>query len=266
MRIEVLERNENELRLLIKGVSVAFMNALRRTAIAEVPVMAIEDVVVLVNSSPLFDEVIAHRLSLVPLTTPREGYVMPKDCECGGSGCPKCQARLYLDVKADGPLVVYAENMLSDDPGVRPVYGNTPIVVLEMGQALTLEAYAQLGLGKDHAKWQPVSACSYKYCPEITVEKGLCDGCGGCVDACVRGVLKSEGSSVSVEDQLKCTLCGDCAESCPKGAIKVNKINDAFVFYVDSTGTMPPEEVLIRASDVLLNKVRQFEDALVRLG
>lgn len=261
MEIQLLEKRDNELRFIIKGVSTAFVNTLRRTAIAEVPAMAIEDVVILANSSVLFDEIIAHRLGLIPLTTPKEGYVMPKDCECRGSGCSKCQVRLYLDIKAEYPMVVYSENLLSDDPNVRPVYGNIPIVKLEEGQSLVLEAYAQLGLGKDHAKWQPVSACAYKYHPIIDVRTDLCDGCGKCVEACAKSVLELDGK-VKVIDALKCTLCGDCVEVCPRGAIEVDKVDNSFVFYLETTGTMSPEDVLIKAADVLIDKAKCFVKAL----
>lgn len=257
----MLEKKDNELRFIIRGVSVAFVNSLRRVAIAEVPTMAIEDVVILANSSVLFDETIAHRLGLIPLTTPKDGYVMPKDCECRGSGCSKCQVRLYLDVKAEYPMVVYAENLLSDDPNVRPVYGNMPIVKLDEGQSLVLEAYAQLGLGKDHAKWQPVSACAYKYYPRIDIRSDLCDDCGKCVEACAKSVLRLNGK-VKVIDILECTLCGDCVEICPRGAIEVNKVDNSFIFYLETTGTMPPEDVIVKAADVLIDKAKCFIKAL----
>jgi len=262
MEVELLERQGNELRFVIRGVSTAFVNSLRRAAIAEVPTMAIEDVVILTNSSVLFDEIIAHRLGLVPLTAPKDGYVMPKDCECQGSGCPKCQVRLYLDVKAEYPMVVYARDLLSDDPNVRPVYSDIPIVKLEAGQALVLEAYAQLGIGKDHAKWQPVSACAYKYYPKVDVVEDLCDGCGKCIEVCARSVLKLDEDKVKVADVLKCTLCGDCVEACPKGAINVGKVDGSFIFYLESTGAMSPEDVMVKSANVLIDKAKRFMNAL----
>ena len=46
-----------------------------------------------------------------------------------------------------------------------------PIIKLAKNQKLKLEAYARLGRGKVHAKWQPVSMCAYKYYPKITLPK-----------------------------------------------------------------------------------------------
>ena len=45
---------------------------------------------------------------------------------------------------------------------VKPVSKDIPIVVLAPNQKLKFEAYARLGVGKDHAKWQPTSAAVVK--------------------------------------------------------------------------------------------------------
>jgi DNA-directed RNA polymerase subunit D len=39
---------------------------------------------------------------------------------------------------------------------------NIPIITLAPGQKLKFEAYARLGTGKDHAKWQPTTAAIVK--------------------------------------------------------------------------------------------------------
>ena len=67
MKIEVLEKNDTNLRIVVRDADVPLMNALRRIALAEVPCMAIEEVVMIENSSILQDEIIAHRLGLTPL-------------------------------------------------------------------------------------------------------------------------------------------------------------------------------------------------------
>ena len=64
MKIEILEKNDNNLRIIVRDADVPLMNALRRIALAEVPTMAIEEVVMIENSSILQDEIIAHQVGL----------------------------------------------------------------------------------------------------------------------------------------------------------------------------------------------------------
>lgn len=66
--INILEKpSDNELVFELIGVDVSFANALRRIMIAEVPTVAIEHVYMWNNSSIVHDEVLAHRLGLVPI-------------------------------------------------------------------------------------------------------------------------------------------------------------------------------------------------------
>jgi DNA-directed RNA polymerase subunit D len=127
-------------------------SAFRRVMLSEVPTMAIEWVDFKKNDSALNDEIIAHRLGLVPLTFDRKAYNLPEECTCNGKGCSRCQVKLLL--KKKGPGTVYDGDLKSDDKDVKPVYGNVPIVELLEDQSLQLEAIAQLGTGRQHAKWQ----------------------------------------------------------------------------------------------------------------
>ena len=54
-------------QLDLVGVDASIANALRRILIAEVPALAIEHVYVWNNTSVIVDEVLAHRVGLVPL-------------------------------------------------------------------------------------------------------------------------------------------------------------------------------------------------------
>jgi len=107
--------------------------------------MAIEDVEVRKNSSSLYDEMIAHRLGLIPLTTDLKSYNLPSECKCEGKGCARCQ--LVLTLSAKGPGIVYSSSLKSKDPKVKPVFDNFPIVKLLKGQEIELEATATLGTG-----------------------------------------------------------------------------------------------------------------------
>lgn len=160
MQVQVIESDGNRLRVALKGIPRTYANAIRRLAISEVPTMAIDEVVILDNSSALYDELVAHRLGLIPLQTDLERYVLPEKCDCNNTlGCSKCRVLLVLDAEAkDRTITVLSKDLVSEDQYVRPISDNIPIVKLAPSQKIKLEAYAKLGKGKEHAKWQPTSA------------------------------------------------------------------------------------------------------------
>lgn len=141
-----------------------YVNAIRRISISEVPTLAIDDVVILENSSVMHDEAIAHRLGLVPLLTNLDRFVMPHECDCKSTlGCSKCRVLLVLDSEANEKTkVVTSGELVSEDEHIKPVSKDIPIITLAPGQKLKFEAYARLGIGRDHAKWQPTSAAIVK--------------------------------------------------------------------------------------------------------
>jgi DNA-directed RNA polymerase subunit D len=161
MQTDIVEGSQKELILRLTDWDRSYANAIRRLAISEVPSMAIDEVVILENSSVMFDELVAHRLGLVPLKTDLERYVLPEDCDCHNPlGCPKCRVLLVLDAEAsDKPRTVYTGDLVSEDPETIPISDKIPILKLAPAQKIKLEAYAKLGRGKEHAKWQPVTTC-----------------------------------------------------------------------------------------------------------
>ena len=152
MEIEILEKSDDFMKFSIKGIGDGLANALRRTMMMEIPTLAIEWVDFIKNDSSLNDEIIAHRLGLIPLTFDKKAYNLPQECKCGGKGCSLCQVKLSL--KKKGPGMVFSGDLKSRAKDVKPKYDNIPIVELSDGEELELEAIAQLGFGKDHAKWQ----------------------------------------------------------------------------------------------------------------
>lgn len=263
MKVTVLEKTEDALKLRVDEVNPGLMNALRRVIIAETPSMAIEEVVILENQSPLFDEIIAHRLGLVPLKTNYETYVLPSECTCEGVGCHLCQAGFTMEVEApeDGYLATTAD-LKPQDPDVVPVSDKIPIAKMAKGQRIVVEAYARLGIGQDHAKWQPVSTMAYKMIPHVKVNAKKCDGCKECVDACFRQVFEMQDGKAVVVDELNCTLCNLCVETCDVQAITVTHDDNSFIVTIESTGALSPEEIVEKGLDVFRKKYENLIELL----
>ena len=265
MEIKVLEKDEMHIRIVIRGVDVPFINALRRLVISEVPCMAIDDVVVIENSSVMQDEVIAHRLGLVPLKTDLDSYNLPEECPCKSEfGCNLCRVTLTLDSEAkQGTRTVYSGDFVSENPNVVPVSDKIPIVKLAKEQRIKLEAYARLGKGKVHAKWQPVSMCTYKYFPKIEISKN-CTACGKCADICPRRVLAKTDHMIEVRDLLACTLCMDCVETCPENppALEVSEEENAFILNLESSNALPPERIIAEVVSMLDEQLKELENKI----
>ena len=159
--LEVVSKTNERIVLRFNNVPRQYINAIRRISISEVPTLAIDDVVMMENSSVMHDEAIAHRLGLIPLRTDLKRFVLPQDCDCNNSlGCSKCRVLLVLDSEAnDKTKVVTSGELVSEDEVITPVSRDVPIITLAPSQKLKFEAYARLGLGSNHAKWQPTT-CS----------------------------------------------------------------------------------------------------------
>ena len=270
MDVKLIEEKDNFLRFLLTGTDHSYANALRRAMMAEVSTMAIEDVIVLENTSVLYDEVIAHRLGLIPIKTDLDAYVLPEECDCKSElGCSKCRASFTLEAEAkDEPLMVYSSD-LKPESDVTPVSGNIPIVKLGPTQKLRLEVYARLGRGIEHAKWQPVSACAYKYLPKVTLNSDNLANPEEVIRICPKRVYSSDSENkIKVRDEVACTLCMDCVEkavpvdSKKPFPVKVEGDETSFIFYVESTGALPTKRVVTEATKILDRKASSLDEVI----
>ncbi len=179
--IEVASRDGQKISVMLRNMPLQYANAIRRICLNGVPVIAVDTVDIIENTSILADEGLAHRLALVPLTTDLSRYVEPSECSCGSAGdgggvegegadaagggahtgCSNCRVMLVLDSgDTDTTRVVLSGEMTSDDPGMRPTSDAIPIVELAPGQKVKLEAYARLGRGSEHAKWNSANVAT----------------------------------------------------------------------------------------------------------
>lgn len=266
MEIELIEQLPTSIKFVLKNTSLAFANTIRRLLLTEVPSLVIEDVYVLKNTSPLFDEFIAHRLGLIPLKYDSEilSLNFKEECDCGGIGCNLCTVTLTLSKKTDDQkeIVVYSGDLVSTEEGVEPVQKNIPIVKLGKNQELELECMAQLGKGKDHAKWQPVSALGYQEYPLPKIIEDKCSNCKKCLDACYRNVFEEVGGKIQVENPMNCNLCNYCISECPENAIVIDKDPTSIIFTFETNGIDSPLNILTAAGEVLISKIDEFKKHL----
>ena len=191
MKIDILEDKGNAFRFVLKDATNAYANAIKRTATGSVATFAIDQITFYENSSAIFDEYIAHRIGLVPITTPLKGY---KDGD-----------EILFTLDETGPKTVYSRDLSSSDKEVKVANESIPIIKLVEDQKVRIEAKARMGVGMEHAKFQP-------------------------------GLVAYE-----------------------------QKEDDAFEFYVESFGQMPPRQIINKAFDVIEERLQELASKAKKL-
>lgn len=264
MDVEVVSNTEAQLRFAVKGVEPTFMNSLRRLIMAEVAIPAIDKVYIAENTSVLYDDILAHRLGLVPLKG-GETLIRPEKCDCGGKGCARCESILTMDVEAKEDNSMVYSGRLKSEGSLFPANNNIPLAELNAGQKITLEAHARLGTGKEHAKWQPVSACTVTFEPVITIDQERCKASAACIASCPRKVLAMKDKKLIVTSLWDCSMCKMCEEVCPNGAIKVSYNERNSMLTVETTGSLTNSELVLAACDLIMQKCNELSEALKAL-
>lgn len=276
MEIKILELMDMKAKFILSGAKPEIANALRRCLMAEVPKMAIETVEFHLGPirdeegseyesvSPLFDEIIAHRLGLVPIPTDLDIFTYKEKCTCGAEGCPNCTIMYSMNKK--GPSEVYSGDLEPlGGPELRVKDELIPIVKLGPGQAILVYASAELGTAKRHAKWQVTSGVGYKYFPKVVINPAKCDMGDACIKACPRGVIGKKDGKTVVVDPEACTLCLACVEACVTRAISVEGDKSKFIFEFETDGSLTAQKTLLKALEILEGKFDEFKELVSTL-
>ncbi|WP_248895535.1 DNA-directed RNA polymerase subunit D [Haloplanus halobius] len=238
--VEFIERDDRNARFLVRGATPALANGIRRAMIADVPTFSIDTVRFVENSSVMFDEMIALRLGLVPLTTPLD------DFEEGD------EVTLALDV--DGPATAYSGDIETSDEMVEPADDNVPVIELKEQQRIELEADAVLDSGREHAKHQGGVAVGYRHLQRIEVV-----GDAGEFDEqepnILRGVIETEDGELVATSEFD----HDLTNRYPDKEIEVHDVSDAFVFHVETDGSFSVEELVTRAAESIGDRAAELE-------
>ena len=240
--VEFIERDDRDARFLVRGITPALANGIRRAILADVPTLSIDTVRFVENSSVMFDEQLALRLGLVPLTTP-EGEFDEEDA-------------VTLAIDVEGPGTAYSGDLVSADEMVEPADKNIPIIELKEGQRLEAEAEAVMGRGRDHAKHQGGVAVGYRHLQEVEVVGDAAEY-GDEEPEIVRGVIEDDGELVRTE-----AFDNDLTKRYPDKEVTIHDVENAFVFHVESDGSMSVEELVSRAVGSLHDRADELEKAV----
>ncbi|OON14435.1 RNA polymerase Rpb3/Rpb11 dimerization domain protein, partial [Opisthorchis viverrini] len=186
-------------------IDCSFANAIRRILIAEVPSISIERVYLFQNTSVMPDEVLCHRLGLVPLAIVPRHLIFPSRSlpetdeltefnpmehvvfdfkvsfkKSDLKGCSESSGKEFIsefNIPSVRSLAVYSSELKWVPlPGQEELFGaDQPTVVsphilinkLAVGDEIEARCVAVKGVGRDHAKFSPVAAAYYKFLPVI---------------------------------------------------------------------------------------------------
>ncbi|KAK9868086.1 hypothetical protein WJX84_006631 [Apatococcus fuscideae] len=288
LRINKMDKENATLEFDIIGIDASIANALRRILISEVPTMAIEHVFFVNNTSIIADEMLAHRLGLVPLqvdpnlfewkqgedvASERNTIVMGLNIACRREGTKMINTDvLSSELKwlpegselPDETLCRFVSSQAEILPnGMAPTVDNILLARLRPGQCIHLEAHCIKGQGREHAKWSPVATAWYRLNPEVVLLQEVGGDAAEDLAAELPGLIVVQDGKACVTDPRAHDILLEkvrrlSSEERWAPYIQLRKRKDHFIFTVESTGILPPEVLLQRALDIMIHKCQEL--------
>ncbi len=232
--MEQIKKTDNQLVFSVE-TNETLMNAIRRY-VYQINIMAIDELEISKNDSPLYDETIAHRFGLVPLKTAKN---------IGESST----SELKLHVKKQG--IVYSGD-LNGKP--EPVYENIPMTTLDKGQELKFIASVRSGKGFEHSKFLPGSIF-YRNAVIIKTDKDLYNEIK---KACPDAEIEEKEQKIIIKDDKKKEIADVCEGIAEKRGKKIEKeIKKELIVTIESFGQTKTEDIFINSINVLKEDLKE---------
>ena len=230
--MKLVKKKDNQITFRAE-IEESLANALRRY-INQIPVLAIDEVEISRNDSPLYDETIAHRLGLIPLKITKDG-----------------EAKIKFKAKEDG--FVYSDEIRGE---LEVVYNKIPITFLKKGEELDIKTIAKLGKGEEHSKFCP-GLMYYRNLVKIDLDK---DCAKEIVEVCPQKVFSIDQGKIKIEYPEECDLCEACIEFCErkkKGAVKLIP-EEELLITLESFGQIDANNILKKSIEILKKDLAQI--------
>lgn len=292
-KVKIIKIEGMDMEFDLIGLDVAIANTFRRILIAEVPTMAVEKVFIYNNTSIIQDEVLAHRLGLIPIKADPRFFEYRQEGDEVGTAEDTIEFKLQIKCSKNPSATkdstdpeelyknhaVYTQHMewvpvgaqaeMYGKDAFRPVFEDILIAKLRPGHELDLKMHCVKGIGKDHAKFSPVATASYRLLPEIRLTKVVSEEQAKRLVNCFSpGVMELD----ETEDGRKIVkVVSPRKDTCSrnvyryedlKDAVQMARVKDHVIFSIESTGALKPDLLMVEAIKVLMGKCQLYIEEL----
>ena len=233
--MEIIAKQPEKISFSLK-TNESLANALRRT-LNEIPILAIDEVEISKNDSPLYDETIAHRLGLVPLKM--EKSFKEKDV-------------MKLKLKVKKPGTVYSGDLKGD---VKVVYEKIPITLINEDSEIALSVYTKFGKGKEHARFSP-GLMFYRRISEIELDKGFLEDIKKTFP---ENKIIEKGNKIIVLDDKEKPISDFCEGLAIRKGVKLNvKDKEDLIITLESFGQLEVKDIFKKSIEILKKQLEKI--------
>ena len=217
--------------------------------------------------SSMFNEIIAHRLGMIPI--PTEEAVI--NAFRGAIDDEEKQPEIMYSLHKQGPCTVYSGDLepVDGDKQLEIKNATIPIVKLTETQAILVYAKAKIGTADVHSKWQTVVAPRFYEARTMTVTEGK--DSAKILELVGKSKFKKSGKKYKIEDPLEVEKAmkkieklwiegdeSDCVE------LSINE--GQYIFEYETTGALTAKLALEQALKELKEHFEEFSSKLEKLG
>ena len=285
----------NRIRIHITDANASEVNSIRRTILSDVPKMAItkvrfeqgiieEDGKILESVNVLPDEMLAHRLAMIPIPTYLDEFLFPQDDPNNANkpeeewGSPQSEIIYHCSVKGPSDsesVTIYAGdmNVLGETKlQIREEHAKIPLTSLSSGQFLEFYAYASLGRGRDHAKWNPAAAVAFEprmkavlndaKKAKVLFDLNLTSKSGKSIDSSLfkNKACENINDVIDLQKAMHQVGYGTGREDEFANAITLEEMPGEFVLTYDSDGSLEPAEIFNQACKELAGRFNTIQE------